>query len=65
MADGKIIIDTEIDSTGLQQGISKLGSLTGKGLKGIATVTAGAVTAISGLGAVAINVGTNFESAMS
>lgn len=65
MADGKIIIDTEIDSTGLQQGISKLGSLTGKGLKGIATVTAGATAALSGLGVTAVNVGTNFESSMS
>lgn len=65
MADGSIIIDTEIDNTGAQQGISKLSSIATTGLKGVASIAAGAVTAIGGLGVAAVNVGSSFESSMS
>lgn len=65
MSDGKIIIDTEIDNSGAEQGISKLSGIASSGLKGVATVVAGTATAIGGLGVAATKVGMSFESAMS
>ena len=56
MADGSVIIDTELDSSGLKTGLAKLGGVAAAG------VTT-AVAAISGLGIAAINVGSEFESA--
>ena len=65
MSDGRIVIDTEIDNSGAEQGISKLSGIASSGLKGVTTVAAGTVTAIGGLGAAATKVGMSFESAMS
>ena len=65
MSDGRIVIDTDIDNSGAEQGISKLSSVASSGLKGVATVAAGTVTAIGGLGAAAVKVGSSFESSMS
>ncbi len=65
MSDGRIVIDTEIDNNGAEQGISKLSSIATTGLKGVTTVVAGTVTAIGGLGAAAVKVGSSFESSMS
>ena len=65
MSDGKIVIDTEIDNSGAEQGISKLSGIASSGLKGVATVVAGTATAIGGLGVAATKVGMSFESAMS
>ena len=33
MADGRIIIDTELDSKGLESGINKLSTVASKGIK--------------------------------
>lgn len=44
MADGRIIIDTEIDSSGAKRGISKLGSLANNALGFAAKTTAAMVT---------------------
>lgn len=65
MSDGRIVIDTEIDNSGAEQGISKLSGIASSGLKGVATVVAGTATAIGGLGVAATKVGMSFESAMS
>lgn len=65
MADGTIKILTDLDASGFEKGISKLGSLTKTGLsiltKGVAAVSSG-LTAASGY---AVKVGSDFESGMS
>ena len=33
MADGKVVIETDLDSSGIEKGLSKLGSITAKGMK--------------------------------
>ena len=65
MSDGRIVIDTEIDNSGAEQGISKLSGIASSGLKGVTTVVAGTVTAIGGLGVAATKVGMSFEKSMS
>lgn len=65
MSDGRIVIDTDIDNSGAEQGISKLSGIASSGLKGVTTVVAGTVTAIGGLGAAATTVGMSFEKSMS
>lgn len=58
MADGSLLIDTKLDSSGLQKGLSKLGSLT--------AVAIGAVgAALGAAGIAAIKVGADFEAGMS
>ena len=65
MADGKVVVDTDLDSSGFEKGLSKLGSLASTGLK----ATTAAITAVgSGLLAMsgyAIKAGSDFEAAMS
>ena len=46
MADGRIIIDTELDNKGLEEGLSKLGGVASKGLKALTGTIAAAGTAI-------------------
>ena len=65
MSDGKIIIDTLLDSNGLEKGLSKLGGLTGTALKGVGLAVAGVGAAFAGVGGYAIKVGSDFEAAMS
>lgn len=65
MADGKVVIETDLDDSGAKSGLSKLGGTLGKiggtALKG-ATVAIGAVsTAIVGLGASAIKYNATME----
>ncbi|WP_052219521.1 phage tail tape measure protein, partial [Clostridium tetani] len=64
MADGKIIIDTQVDSRGAEKGIGKLNSIASKGAKIFTGVVAATGTALTGLGAYAIKVGSNFEEGM-
>lgn len=65
MADGKVVVDTDLDSSGFEAGLSKLGSLASTGLK----ATTASITAVgSGLLAMAgyaIKAGSDFEAAMS
>lgn len=65
MSDGRVTIDTELDNSGVEEGLGKLGNIAKSGLKVVtgAIVTAG--TAIAGMGAAAVKVGSNFESSMS
>lgn len=55
MADGTIIINTTVDNSGAEKGISKLSSLTSKGLgtiaKGTALIGAGVAAATTAVGA--------------
>lgn len=69
MADGKIIIDTKVDSSGAEKDIKSLSSKIGSMAKTSATVVAGmvagATTALSGLATAAVKIGMDFEAQMS
>lgn len=65
MADGKVVIETGLDSSGIEKGISKLGSLTTKGLKTAATTITGTAVALEGIGIAAVKAGSDFEAQMS
>ena len=65
MSDGKIIIDTYVDSGGATQGLSKLSNIVNSSLKGIAASIAGVVATVGGLGGAAVTVGMSFEKSMS
>lgn len=65
MADGKIVIETGLDTKGIENGLGKISSLASKGLAtATKTITATSV-ALSGMGGYAIKVGSSFEAAMS
>ena len=65
MADGSLIFDTKLDSSGFKEGMSKM--------KGLALTTAGAITksigivgaATAALGGFAIKAGMSFDAGMS
>ncbi len=65
MADGSIVIDTKIDSSGAEKGIGKLNSIAKAGAKGFGIAVAGVATAVGGLSIAAIKVGMGFEEGMS
>ncbi|MBY6816472.1 phage tail tape measure protein [Clostridium botulinum] len=65
MSDGKIIIDTKIDSSGAEKGIGNLNSIASKGLKGFTGAITGVGVALGGIGAYALKVGSDFEAGMS
>ena len=69
MADGKVIIETALDNSGIKTGLSKLNSLTVKGLKvttgAITGAITGTATALGGVATAAIKVGSDFEAQMS
>lgn len=63
--DGKVIIDTLLNSDGFKNGLSKLGSIASTGIKATTTAVAAAGTALVGLGGYAVKVGSSFKSTMS
>lgn len=65
MADGKVVIETDLDSSGIEKGLKSLGSITSKGLKAATTTIAGTATALAGVSTAAIKVGSDFEAQMS
>lgn len=65
MADGKVVIETDLDSSGIEKGLKSLGSITAKGLKAATATIAGTATALNGVSAAAIKVGSDFEAQMS
>lgn len=65
MSDGKIVIDTDLDSSGLESGLKKLGSITTKGLKAATVAITGTATAMGGIATAAVKVGSDFEAQMS
>ncbi len=58
MADGSVIIDTELDESGLKTGLAKLGGTVAAGI-------GAAVTAISGMATAIVNMGMEYEAQMS
>lgn len=65
MADGKIIIETGLDSSGIEKGLSKIEGLATKGMRAAATAITGTATALAGVATAAIKVGSDFEAQMS
>lgn len=65
MADGKVVIETDLDSSGIEKGLSKLGSIAAKGMKAATVAITGTAAALGGVAAAAIKVGSDFESQMS
>lgn len=65
MADGKVVIETDLDASGIKAGLSKLSGIAQSGIKGTLTVIASAGTALAGLGGAAIKIGADFEEGMS
>lgn len=63
MADGKVVIETDLDASGIKAGLSKLSGIAQSGIKGTLTAIASAGTALAGLGGAAFKVGMDFESA--
>lgn len=63
--DGTLKFDTSIDSSGFQDGISKIGSCASTALKATTAIIGGAATAVVGIGTAAIKVGADFEAGMS
>lgn len=65
MTDGKVVIETDLDASGIKAGLSKLSSIAQSGIKGTLTAIASAGTALAGLGGAAIKIGADFEEGMS
>lgn len=63
--DGTLKFDTSIDSSGFQDGISKIVSCASTALNATTAIIGGAATAVVGIGTAAIKTGANFESSMS
>ena len=63
MADGKVVIETGLDSSGIEKGLSKLSSLTKTGLTATTAAVGAVSAALSAAGGFAIKTGIEFESA--
>ena len=50
MADGKVVIETDLDASGIKAGLSKLSGIAQSGIKGTLTAIASAGTALAGYG---------------
>lgn len=65
MADGKVVIETDLDTSGIEEGLNKIGTATEQGLR-VAKVAITAFTAtLTAAGTYALKAGTDFESGMS
>lgn len=64
-ADGSVVIDIIGDDKEFKSTLGSLGTVAGSALKGAATAVAAATTAVGGLAAASVKVGSNFESSMS
>lgn len=65
MADGRIIIDTKVDTSGVEKGVNDIGNVAKTGLKVFAGAITGVATAVGGLSTYALKVGSDFEEGMS
>lgn len=65
MSDGKIVIETDLDSSGLEQGLRKLGTAAQTGIKATVAAITVAGTALTAVGATAVKTGSDFEVQMS
>ena len=62
-ADGSLLFETKVDEKGFDSGVKKLGGIAAKGMAAVGASIVAAGTAVAGLGAAAIRVGIEFESA--
>lgn len=65
MSDGRVVVDTELDSSGFENGLERLGTLTKGGMKATTTAITAVSTALSACAAYSIKVGSDFEAGMS
>lgn len=65
LADGKVVIETGLDSSGIENDISKLGSLASTGLKATTAAVTAASGALAAFAGYSVKAGSNFESGMS
>ena len=65
MADGKVVIEIDLDSFRDKKGLSKIGGLAVKGLSVATGAITGTATALGGVSIAAIKAGSDFESQMS
>lgn len=65
LADGTIKILTDLDASGFQKGLSKLGSVASTGLKATAAAVTAAGGALTALAGAAVKTGMSFEQQMS
>ena len=61
MADGRIIIDTELDESGVEKGVNQLGDIAKKGLKVLTGALVAGGAAMTGLGIKAINLASDLD----
>lgn len=64
MADGKVIIETGLDSKGIEQGLSKMGSLIKTGLGAATAVIGATITALIKAGTAVTKFGSDFETSL-
>ena len=60
-ADGKVVIDTDLDSKGFKTGLDKMQSIASTGFKAIGTAVGVASTAIAGLVGKAVTMAGDLE----
>lgn len=65
MADGKVVIETDLDSSGIEKGLSKLGKVASTGLKAATVAISGTSVALGGVATAAVKTGSDFEKQMS
>lgn len=65
MSDGKVIIDTLLDTDGVEKGLKKLSGIASTGVKGTVKSIAAISTALTGVATAAVKVGSDFEEGMS
>lgn len=63
MADGTILIDTNLDKKDLEKQVGKLNDIVEKGMSGAKVAIGAVATAITGLGASAVKFGTDYQKA--
>ena len=63
MADGTILIDTNLDKKDLEKQVGKLNGIVEKGMSGAKVAIGAVATAITGLGASAVKFGTDYQKA--
>ncbi|MBO5568828.1 MAG: phage tail tape measure protein, partial [Clostridia bacterium] len=65
MADGSVIIDSRLDSSGFEKGLQNLGGIAQKGLGIVSTGIAAVSAGLTAAGGFAVKAGMSFDSAMS
>ena len=63
MSDGKIVIDTSIDSNGAERDLSKFQGIVKSGMKATVAIITSIGTAITGVAATAVNLGNEYSKA--